>query len=95
VAFVDESLGCVRILARPDFKGLGSATDNMVLAQTSTGGHILLNDRSARAPEKMDKKTEKRPKVPRPANAFILYRKHYHSILKGQDPNMHNNDICE
>lgn len=95
VAFVDESLECVRILARPEFKGLGSVTDNMVLAQTSTGGQFVLRDCPVRSPEMMDKKSEKRNKVPRPPNAFILYRKHYHSILKEQDPNMHNNDICE
>lgn len=95
VAFVDESLGCVRVLARPEFNGLGSATDNLVLAQTSTERQFELTDCTARSPEKMDKKTEKRNKVPRPPNAFILYRKHYHSILKEQDPNMHNNDICE
>lgn len=34
-----------------------------------------------------------RSKVPRPPNAFILYRKHYHPILKDQNPDMHNNDI--
>ncbi|EEA19532.1 hypothetical protein TMatcc_009665 [Talaromyces marneffei ATCC 18224] len=93
VAFVDESLGCVRILSRPEFKGLVSAADNMVLAQTSNRKQFVLNGRPVRSPEKMDKKAEKRPKVPRPPNAFILYRKHYHTILKGRDPNMHNNDI--
>lgn len=95
MAFVDESLGCVRILARPEFKGLGSATDNMAVAQMSTEGYFTLNGRSVRSPEKMDKKVEKRPKVPRPPNAFILYRKHYHTILKQQNPDMHNNEICE
>lgn len=95
MAFVDESMGCVRILARPEFKGLGSTTDNTMMTQTATGRHFVLSDRSVRSPEKMDKKNEKRNKVPRPPNAFILYRKHYHTILKGQDPSMHNNDICE
>lgn len=95
MAFVDESLGCVRILARPEFNGLGSATDNMALAQTSTERQFVLGDCTVGSPEKMDKKTEKRNKVPRPPNAFILYRKHYHTILKEQDPSMHNNEICE
>ena len=32
-------------------------------------------------------------KVPRPPNAFILYRKHFHPILKFKHPELHNNDI--
>lgn len=36
---------------------------------------------------------EKKSKVPRPPNAFILYRKHHHPLLKEKNPDMHNNDI--
>lgn len=94
VAFVDDSLGCVRILARPEFKGSGSVTDNTMQSRSSATGHFALNnDSPVECPENMDKKIRKREKAPRPPNAFILYRKHYHSIIKKEDPNLHNNDI--
>jgi hypothetical protein len=38
---------------------------------------------------------EKKDKVPRPANAFILYRKHQHDGVKKKYPGIANNDICE
>ena len=34
-------------------------------------------------------------KVPRPANAFILYRQYHHPMIKRAHPELHNNDICE
>ncbi|KAI5299211.1 Cytosolic Fe-S cluster assembly factor nar1, partial [Ascosphaera pollenicola] len=38
-------------------------------------------------------KAVKRQKIPRPPNAFILYRQHYHPIIKAKHPDFHNNDI--
>ncbi|EED11557.1 mating type protein MAT1-2-1 [Talaromyces stipitatus ATCC 10500] len=92
-AFADNALGCVRILASPEFKGLGPATDNMVLPRVSAEGGFSLDVCSIKSLQKADKKVEKRLKIPRPPNAFILYRKHYHAILKEQNPDMHNNEI--
>lgn len=34
-------------------------------------------------------------KVPRPANAFILYRQHQHPLIKAQFSGIVNNDICK
>ena len=34
-------------------------------------------------------------KIPRPPNAFILYRQHFHPSMKKQNPNLHNNEICK
>jgi hypothetical protein len=34
-------------------------------------------------------------KIPRPPNAYILYRKDKHNEVKAQNPNLHNNEICE
>jgi hypothetical protein len=34
-----------------------------------------------------------KPKVPRPVNAFILFRKDRHPALKKDNPTLHNNDI--
>lgn len=49
------------------------------------------------APElRMKKKAaDKKTKVPRPPNAFILYRQHHHPLVKAQYPDMHNNQICK
>lgn len=34
-------------------------------------------------------------KVPRPPNAFILYRQHHHPLIKARRPEIHNNEICK
>ncbi len=34
-------------------------------------------------------------RIPRPPNAFILYRQHWHPILKEVNHELHNNQICE
>ncbi len=34
-------------------------------------------------------------KVPRPPNAFIIYRKDWHSTILAQNPGVHNNSICK
>lgn len=38
---------------------------------------------------------EKLAKVPRPPNAFILYRQEHHPLVKAENPDFHNNDICK
>jgi hypothetical protein len=42
-----------------------------------------------------NKYKEKQAKVPRPPNAFILYRQEHHPIIKAENPEFHNNDICK
>ena len=37
----------------------------------------------------------KKAKVPRPPNAFILYRQHHHPLIAAENPGMHNTQICE
>jgi hypothetical protein len=39
-------------------------------------------------------KNLRQAKVARPANAFILYRKHHHPQIKAKQPDIHNNQIC-
>lgn len=36
----------------------------------------------------------KKEKLPRPPNAFILYRQHHHPLIKAKNPGFHNNQIC-
>ena len=38
---------------------------------------------------------KKEVKIRRPPNAFILYRKHHHYLIKESRPAMPNNDICK
>jgi len=37
----------------------------------------------------------KKSKVPRPPNAWILYRQHNHAAVKSAHPGIMNNDICK
>ena len=34
-------------------------------------------------------------KVPRPPNAFIIYRQEWHPKVVEENPDLHNNDICK
>lgn len=34
-------------------------------------------------------------KIPRPPNAYILYRKDKHNEVKSENPDLHNNEICK
>ncbi|KAH0534223.1 hypothetical protein FGG08_007180 [Glutinoglossum americanum] len=47
-----------------------------------------------KAPRKTPTKHQPSEKVPRPPNAFILYRKHHHPQVKADNPGVHNNTIC-
>ena len=38
--------------------------------------------------------TKPKQKIPRPPNAFILYRQHFHPSMKKQFPDLHNNELC-
>lgn len=37
----------------------------------------------------------KEKKIPRPPNAYILYRKERHSLVKETNPGITNNEICK
>nr|AXQ39867.1 HMG-box protein [Pyricularia oryzae]BAC65094.1 MAT1-2-1 [Pyricularia grisea] len=39
--------------------------------------------------------TSLQDKIPRPANAYILYRKDWHPIVKSANPGIHNNEISK
>ena len=42
-----------------------------------------------------DYKGSAKDKVPRPPNAFIIYRKEWHPKVVKENPNLHNNEICK
>ena len=45
--------------------------------------------------EEPQAKTAKKSKIARPPNAFILYRQSLHPLLKAENPELHNNQICK
>ena len=44
---------------------------------------------------KLSLKKSKPAKIPRPPNAFIIYRKTHHVKTVAQNPGLHNNKICK
>ena len=99
VVFLDQALDAVRMV-RPAAYVL---TDKSSLA-TTTPGSIRANVESAEtlstSPSRgSDTEAQaavvKAGKVPRPPNAFILYRQHHHPLVKRASPHLHNNEICK
>ena len=43
----------------------------------------------------LDSPSVKSAKIPRPPNAFIIYRKAHHSKIVAENPSLHNNQICK
>jgi hypothetical protein len=58
---------------------------------------LLASEIESAEPEpKADKQTkEAKEKIPRPPNAFILYRKDHHERMVKKHPETHNNHICK
>ena len=54
---------------------------------------VVSGERATKEQAGSDK--EKLAKIPRPPNAFILYRQQYHPVVKADNPDFHNNDICK
>lgn len=62
----------------------------IVIARTKLVDHIEGNDSTSNN----SRVTAKKVKIPRPPNAYILYRKDRHHAIKEQNPDLCNNDIC-
>lgn len=95
VALVDNNMGCVRILACPEYRGIGDVLSHILGREIQIEQARASEDHADKQDEKDDRQNENKVKVPRPPNAFILYRKHHHTILKEKNPAIHNNQICE
>ena len=80
IAFADREANAFRIMRVPALR----AHDTPSPKQGSAGKESSFYKAKA---------LPKKPKIPRPPNAFILYRKEYHPILKAANPSYHNNDI--
>ncbi|PWY79413.1 mating-type HMG-box protein MAT1-2 [Aspergillus sclerotioniger CBS 115572] len=89
VAFVDESINALRVMRTPAFSGTTISVASHEVAS-------CLEFKSIKVPMKKHERSSvpvKAAKVPRPPNAFILYRQHHHPKLKEAHPNLSNNEI--
>ncbi|KAL4980557.1 hypothetical protein BDW66DRAFT_125508 [Aspergillus desertorum] len=84
VSFVDESINALRVLRTPTFSG-----SSISVASPSRA----LDSRPREAPAKPRPASMKPAKVPRPPNAFILYRQHHYPKVKETRPDLSNNEI--
>ncbi|RDW86143.1 HMG-box domain-containing protein [Aspergillus mulundensis] len=84
VCFVDESINALRVLRTPAFSG-----SSISVASHARG----LDSRAGEAPARPKPTSMKSAKVPRPPNAFILYRQHHHPRVKESYPDLTNNQI--
>ncbi|PYH33084.1 HMG-box domain-containing protein [Aspergillus neoniger CBS 115656] len=85
VAFADESINAVRVMRTPAFSGTAISVASHEVSCESITAHMKKHERPS--------VTVKAAKVPRPPNAFILYRQHHHPKLKEAHPNLSNNEI--
>ncbi|KZZ87685.1 mating type transcriptional activator [Ascosphaera apis ARSEF 7405] len=87
VAIEDENNKIYRICAMPTIE---DRNDHSPLKSEKIGNRGSISSTSS----KSDKAVHiKRQKIPRPPNAFILYRQRYHPVVKAEHPEFHNNQI--
>lgn len=92
VGFMDESICAFRLMRTPAFSG----------SAVSVASHDAISKSPKKASTGLTMKSReklavssKTAKVPRPPNAFILYRQHHHPKIKEAYPDFQNNDICK
>lgn len=56
-------------------------------------GNIFWDPKGIHAPA--PKEQQKKIKIPRPPNAYILYRKDHHREIRDRNPGLHNNEVCK
>ncbi|KAL2814387.1 hypothetical protein BDW59DRAFT_167174 [Aspergillus cavernicola] len=84
VAFVDESINALRVMRTPAFSGSS-------VSVASHNGMFGFNP--IETATKSRTASMKSVKIPRPPNAFILYRQRHHPRVKDVYPDLSNNDI--
>ncbi|UDD62899.1 hypothetical protein AFCA_010198 [Aspergillus flavus] len=88
VAFVDETINALRVMRTPAFSG----------SVVSVASHDRISNLEKEITEASGRTHGKsalptKSKVPRPPNAFILYRQHHHPRIKEAYPDFTNNEI--
>ena len=93
IAFLDQEAQVYRVMKVPALKSGDSSYANSPSNSGSSPNSTAHTKESS--PPYKPRGHARKSKVPRPPNAFILYRKERHPILKAENPNYHNNDICK
>ncbi|KAF9888442.1 hypothetical protein FE257_008720 [Aspergillus nanangensis] len=89
VAFIDESINALRVMRTPAFSGSAvSVASHERISNINKGSSEAARRLSGKAAMSV-----KAAKVPRPPNAFILYRQHHHPQIKESYPQLSNNEI--
>lgn len=89
ISFIDTAINAFRIMRTPIFAG-------SVMSIPSYMATLNRQELASTSKEK-DRKAPRRRgalKVPRPPNAFILYRQYHHPKIRNANPDIHNNEIC-
>jgi hypothetical protein len=93
IAFVDQQARVFRIMRVPALKsGENSLAHSPAQSSSSRRSSTAIKTPT---PTYKAKARARKVKVPRPPNAFILYRQERHPLLKLEHPEYHNNDICK
>ena len=93
IAFVDQEFQVFRIRRVLILKsGENSRSHSPAQSSSSQRSSTVMK---ASTPVYKAKAHSRKAKVPRPPNAFILYRQERHPVLKSEHPEYHNNDICK
>jgi hypothetical protein len=58
-------------------------------------GSPVLSAKSVKTTLDKFEKISQKDKIPRPPNAFIIFRKYHHSSVVGENPGVHNNVTCK
>ncbi|KAI1919798.1 hypothetical protein LOZ12_002240 [Ophidiomyces ophidiicola] len=90
VAFEDHANNIYRIMPTPALDGAIESTVAQLLPMMAAGEYGIQNLGERSSKQNVQPKSAK---VPRPPNAFILYRQHHHPLIKAAHPEYHNNDI--
>jgi hypothetical protein len=81
-----------QVICPPPTQSSHASTSLTRTSNLASGVVIKRSPAPARAPS--SKPQSNGEKVPRPPNAWILYRKYHHADFVARNPGFHNNDIC-
>ncbi|KAL1959620.1 hypothetical protein VTO42DRAFT_1655 [Malbranchea cinnamomea] len=90
IGFQDNVNNVYRIMPIPALNGSIQAGITQVFPVVIPPGNSTQPEEKSRPKSNQQTKPEK---IPRPPNAFILYRQHHHPLIKAAHPEYHNNDI--
>jgi len=77
-----------------DTQGASSTKPIDAMSDVLESTSISLSPNSESSTNSKTSRKSKAP-VPRPPNAFILYRQYHHPSVKAMRPDLHNNQICK